>query len=56
MHIRIGDHSNQSRHPGEDGMIGMDYDSGIEFGVGVYPTRDRQLPEQKKMLENITKA
>jgi hypothetical protein len=55
MNFGIGENSNQNRTPMEDGMIGVNYNSGISFYVNVQPTRRGGVPQPKKVLEDLTK-
>jgi hypothetical protein len=55
MSFGINENSNQNRNPMEDGMIGMNYNSGVDFSVTVQPTRQGRVPQTKKVLEDLTK-
>jgi hypothetical protein len=55
MNYSINENSNQGRNPMEEGMIGMYYNSGINFSVNVQPTKQGRVPQSKKILEDLTK-
>ena len=55
MNFSINDNVNQSKNPMEDGMLGTNYNSGIQFSVSVQPTRQGRVPQAKKVLEDLTK-
>lgn len=55
MSFGINENSSQNRNPMEDGMIGINYNSGVNFSVSVQPTRQGRVPQSKKVLEDLTK-
>ena len=60
LNLSINENNNESKFPGEDGMLGLGYSSSISFNANVYPTKVNpnsinRVPESKEIFKNITK-